>query len=136
MDTGDGKEMTGKRAIKPVGRIPNNYKDFENFGKELYSNIEDVCSGVERALYARVITQIDKDEKIFQISLITDYMIKRDKAFIENVKKADMADNTDNISVWENVKGYGINFITAVWTCTARVFGINLARVCGSNRCA
>lgn len=111
MDTGDGKEMTGKRAIKPVGRIPNNYKDFENFGKELYSNIEDVCSGVERALYARVITQIDKDEKIFQISLITDYMIKRDKAFIETVKKADMADNTDNISVWENVKGYHPYFL-------------------------
>ena len=63
--------MTEKRTIKPVGRIPYNNKTFVNFGKEFYCNIEDATFGVERELYARVISQIDKDEKIFQISLIT-----------------------------------------------------------------
>lgn len=103
--------MTEKRTIKPVGRIQYNNKTFVNFGKEFYCNIEDATFGVERELYARVISQIDKDEKIFQISLITGYMIEKDRAFIEAVKEADLAENRDNLSVWEKVKGYHPYFL-------------------------
>ena len=97
--------MPELEAIKNVGRIPYDPEAFQVFSDKLRRDTEKYLSG-GHVLYGRVAAELENEKDIIQISLITDEMINRDKAFINRVEGGHQHEEDVPLELSDEIKGY------------------------------